>query len=207
MNYYIDFDNTMFCTANLKPRMFDTITQGVLKQNSNLKKEHLLQECKAMFNRENIYDIYKLIKYFSKKYSILEEPIICDLNYTILNSADLVFEDVIPFLKKLKENNHKLYILSFAVENLYFQNIKIVGSGLIPYFDGVFTTSTPKYELDIDYTGGIFIDDNPKDLLGLYSKCPKQVIRMRKKESSYSIEEIKNVNIKEYSSFNEISII
>ena len=31
-----------------------------------------------------------------------------------LNTNDLVFEDTIPFLQKLKENGHKLFILTYC---------------------------------------------------------------------------------------------
>ena len=85
-----------------------------------------------------------------------------------------------------------------------FQVLKIKGSGLIKYFDALYITSKPKYELDINYENGIFIDDRAKDLLGLYSKNAKKVIRLRRKGNKYSIEDIGNAEIEEYSSFGEI---
>jgi len=129
------------------------------------------------------------------------------LNNIILNGSDLVFDDVIPFLKKLKENGHKLYMLTYCKDNLEYQSIKIAGSKLADFFDALYITSEPKYNLDIDYTSGIFIDDNPDDLLGLYSKNAKEVIRLRRKDNKYSIKDIDNNFIKEYLSFEEINII
>ena len=149
MNYYIDFDNTLYNTPLLVERM------------KNANKTEI----------ENI----------------------------ILNSSDLVFEDVIPFLQKLRSQNHNLFLLSYAADTLRYQALKIIGSGLSNYFNALYITAKPKYELDIDYTNGIFIDDNPDDLIGLYSKNPLKVIRIRRKENiKYSVKDVDNPNIKEY---------
>ena len=46
---------------------------------------------------------------------------------------------------------------------------KLMGSGITSYFDGIIITAEYKFLLDIDYTNGIFIDDDPRDLNGLYA--------------------------------------
>jgi FMN phosphatase YigB (HAD superfamily) len=206
MNYYIDFDNTMYNTPKLTDRMLQSIANSLHTQDKSLDKEKILEECRSMFNRENIYDIYLLAKYFSEKYNLELEPIINNLNMIILNGEDLVFDDVVSFLENLKANNHKIYMLSYCQENLQYQSVKIAGSNLTSYFDGLYIVSRPKYELDINYNNGIFIDDNPKDLLGLYSKKPLEVIRMRRGENKYSLKDIDNCDIKEYISFAEVPI-
>ncbi len=200
MNYYIDFDNTLYNTPLLTEKMLRAISSNARAQ-KNIK---IFDECKSMFNKENIYDIYELAKYFSNKYSLNFEKNVSDINNIILNGEDLVFEDSIPFLQKLHNQNHNIYLLSYANENLNYQSLKIAGSGLTNYFDALFITSKPKYELDINYTNGIFIDDNLEDLLGLYSKNAKKVIRLRRKENEHSIQNTKNVSIEEYSSFDQI---
>lgn len=206
MNYYIDFDHTMYDTSELTKRMLQSIVESILAQKPDLEEKLLSKECISMFNRENIYDIYELVQYFSKKYCLQKEPIINNLNHTILGCNDLVFSDVIPFLKKIKSQKNKVYILSYCKENLQYQSIKIAGSNLSQYFDGLYIVSKPKYELDLNYANGIFIDDNPKNLLGLYSKNPKQVIRIRREKNKYSVKELGNDDIKEYMSFNDIQI-
>ena len=72
-----------------------------------------------------------------------------------------------------------------------------------------YTTKTEelKYNLDIDYSNGIFIDDKPQDLIGLYSRHPKKVIRLRRKNNKYSIKNLENVDIEEYCDFNQVPII
>lgn len=206
MNYYIDFDNTLYNTPLLTHKMLSSIVTCI-KEKNNLDTEELYKECKSMFNREKIYNIYELCKYFSKKYNLDVSYVIQNINSVILNGYDLVFEDVIPFLKKLKENGHKLFMLTYCKDTIEYQTLKITGSKLSNYFDGLYITSIPKYNLDIDYTNGIFIDDNPDDLLSLYSKNSKEVIRLRRPENWYSTKDINNDNIKEYLNFNEITNI
>lgn len=205
MNYYIDFDNTLYNTPLLTERILNSIVNSI-KEKTNLNSEDLYQECKSMFNREYMYNIFELAKYFANKYNLEASTVINNLNNIILNGSDLVFEDTIPFLKKIKEKGHKIYMLTYCKDSLEYQSIKVAGSKLSDFFDAIYITSIPKYNLDIDYTNGIFIDDTPDNLLGLYSKNPKQVIRLRRKENKYSVKDLDNNNIKEYLSFNEIII-
>ena len=206
MNYYIDFDNTLYNTPLLTNKMLNSIVNSI-KEKMDLNSEDLYQECKGMFNREHIYNIYELAKYFSKKYNLDSLSVINNLNNIILDGSDLVFEDTIPFLKKLKEKGHKIYMLTYCKDSLEYQSIKVAGSKLADFFDALYITSVPKYNLDIDYTNGVFIDDNPEDLLGLYSKNAKQVIRLRRKENKYSVKDLDNTDIKEYLNFYDIDII
>ena len=196
MNYYIDFDNTLYNTPQLTNRILNAIVSSIQEKN-NLDRETLYEECKVIYEKEFASNIYELARFFSNKYNL----------GIILTSNDLVFEDVIPFLKKIKENGHKLFMLTYCKDTFEYQSLKIAGSKLGSYFDALYITSVPKYTLDIDYTNGIVIDDNPDDLLGLYSKKAKQVIRLRRKENKYSLIDINNKNIKEYLNFNEIEFI
>ena len=207
MNYYIDFDNTLYNTSLLTEKMLSSIVESIKKEKTDIDTDKLYTECKSMFNRNHIYNIYELAAFFANKYDLDSSKIIDNLNSIILNGNELVFEDSIPFLNKLKSNGHKLYLLSHSKDNLEYQSIKIAGSKLTHYFDALYITSVPKYALDIDYKNSIFIDDNPDYLLGLYSKQPKQVIRLRRKESKYSINDIENKDIKEYLNLDEINIL
>lgn len=203
MNYYIDFDNTLYNTPLLTDRLLNSIVNSIIEK-TNLGSKVLYEECKSMFKQDLCH--VKLAKYFSAKYNLDTSTIINNLNNILLNGYDLVFDDVIPFLKKLKEKGNKLYMLTYSKHSLEYQSIKIAGSKLSDYFDTLYITTVPKYNLDIDYENGIFIDDNPTDLLGLYSKNAKQVIRLRRKENKYSIKDL-DKNIQEYSSLSEINIV
>jgi len=121
----------------------------------------------------------------------------------IKNYSDFLFYDSIPFLKKLKEKGHKPYLLSYGGNDLQYQISKISSCNIVNYFDGIFITKDLKFNIDINYSDGIFIDDNPRDLIGLYSKNAKKVIRLRRNHQKYSSEDL-NININEYENFNEI---
>lgn len=205
MNYYIDFDHTLYNPASLTHDMLSKIAIQISKE-KNLNFEKIFEECNSMFNRKNIYNIYELCEYFSQKYSVNSTILKEEINMAIQNGEKNVFEDSIPFLKNLKENNHKIYLLSYYEYGLEYQTAKILGSELTNYFDGLFITGTLKYNLDIDYTNGIFIDDKPDDLLGLYSRNPIEVIRIRRKNEKYSDKELNNSNIKEYKLLTDITV-
>lgn len=197
MNYYIDFDHTLFDTPKLTERMLQTIV--------DFSKMDIMQECKSMFTREHIYNIYELAKYFASKYKLDTISLISAINNQIYNCSDLVFVDGLSFILKLKERGHKVYILSYYEDVLQYQLAKIAGSNLADLFDGIIITKELKYNIDIDYTNGIFIDDKPQDLIGLYSKNPKKVIRLKRKNHKYSSDDL-NINIKEYENFDEIPL-
>ena len=205
MNYYIDFDNTLYNTPLLTERMLNAIVQSACSQ-KDLNEQELLSECKAMFNREHIYNIYELAEYFSDKYSLDKDKVINNLNTVILNGEDLVFADSVEFLQKLRNQNHNLFLLTHATDNK-MQAAKVFGSGLASFFDGLYITTESKYDIGIDYENGIFIDDNPKDLIGLYSKNPKKLIRLRRAENKYSVKDMdSDINIDEYPDFTQIEI-
>lgn len=203
MNCYIDFDNTLYNTPLLTERLLNSIVNSI-KEKIDLNSENLYEECLKIFN-QNISHV-ELAKYFSNKYNLDVSIIIDNLNNILLNGSDLVFDDVIPFFKKLKEKGYKLYLLTHCKNSLEYQSMKITGSKLSNIFDALYLTSIPKYMLDINYENGIFIDDNPTDLLGLYSNNAKQVIRLRRKENKYSVTDLDNKNIKEYLNLAEINI-
>ena len=119
--------------------------------------------------------------------------------------SDLIFVDSLRFIKKLKQMGHKIYILSYSKQELDYQILKIANSNISNLFDGIIISKELKFNLDIDYKNGIFIDDNPRDLMGLYSRNPKRLIRLKRKNQKYSLENL-NINIEEYENFDEIPL-
>ena len=203
MKYYIDFDSTLFNTAKLTNSMLSMITEEILKKHKSLCFDNVYSECSHMFNREHCYNIYDLASFFADKYALDLSVLVKNLNSIMLDISCFLYEDTIPFLQKLKSDGHKLYLLSHAGENLKYQTVKISGSGISDFFEAFYITSVPKYNLDINYSDSIFIDDNPADLLGLYSKNPIQVIRIRRPDNKYSSENINTPEIKEFSSLDD----
>lgn len=206
MNYYIDFDSTLYNTPLLRKQLLNSITSSITIQRSTIDSVKLFGELDKMFNRQNIYDVFDLAKVFAKKHSVDLDVINQDLNLLLSDTSELLFDDSIDFLKKIKKvSENKLHILSFSAGNIRFQTAKIAGSGLAELFDTIIITATPKYKLDIDYTSGVFVDDNPEDLLGLYKQKPTKIIRIRRKENEkYSSKDLNLPEIAEYPNLKSI---
>lgn len=203
MNYYIDFDSTLYETTRLSNDMLMALVNELCKV-ANKSEEDMFAELKAMFNRENIYNIYKLAKYFANEYNLEEKFLVNVVEGVIADGEKYVYPDSIAFLKMVKEKGHTVNILTYvAQEDLTYQMSKLKGSGLSEYFDNVIITSSLKFNLDLKYEEGIFFDDNPKDLTGIASRNPKALIRVRRKNNKYSSKELELNNLIECETLEE----
>ena len=207
MNFYIDFDNTLYETSRLSKDMVMEISKYIVDKYPDKNIDETYDEVKSMFNREHIYNIYNLARYFAEKYNLNSEEMVDSVESIILDGKKYVFEDSISFLKKVKDGGNVLNILTYvAQEDLAYQLTKIKGSGLSQYFDNIFIVSKNKFELGLKYEEGIFIDDSPKDLRGLASKKPLKLIRIRRESNKYSKEEVEIENMIEYKSLSEVDL-
>ena len=204
MNFFIDFDHTLYNTPLLTNDMLNALTAYICK-NTNEDQENMFQLLKDKFKRgtNNIYDIYKLIEYFGNQYKYDINKATEIVNKVIANGQSYLFDDSIPFLRSLKKDNHKIYILSYNETEVYFQAIKITGSGLLPYVDGIFPTTSIKGNIPLDFSKCIFIDDKPKDLISIYNNKPYKIFRIRRKNDTYSEIET-GLPIPEFSSLLEL---
>ena len=82
MNYYIDFDSTLYDTSRLSNDMLNALALEICKY-VNSDTEKMMDELKLMFNRDHIYNIYKLAKYFASKYNIEENIMISSVEKVI----------------------------------------------------------------------------------------------------------------------------
>lgn len=207
MDIYFDFDHTLYNPITLTDEMLSAICVKIVDcTHEKVKSEELILELKGMFNREHIYNIFELARYFGKKYDVDSDLLIDAVNKVLYNCSKNVFEDVIPFLKSVKEKGHKIFMLSYYEYGLEYQMAKITGSKLCDLFDVIIATGQKKYELTIDYKNSIFIDDNPRDLEGLASKNPYRLIRIRRKEGRYSEKPVNVENIEECELLTDIVI-
>ena len=204
MNFFIDFDHTLYNTPLLTNDMLNALAAYIC-QTTNKNQENIFQLLKDKFKSgtNNIYDIYKLIEYFENEYKYDINTATEIVNKVISNGQSYLFEDSIPFLKSLKKDNHKIYILSYNENEVYFQAIKIAGSGLLPYVDGIFPTTSIKGDIPLDFSKCIFIDDKPKDLISIYNNKPYKIFRIRRKNDTYSEIET-GLPIPEFSSLLEL---
>ena len=207
MNYYFDFDNTLYETSRLSKDMLNAIAYEISSK-TKINENEIFDELKSMFNRENIYNIYKLAKFFAEKYNIEESILINKVEDIILDGKRYVYEDVISFLKELKNKKHIINVLTYvSQEDLSYQLTKIKGSGLSEYFDNIIITSCLKFNLDLKYEEGIFFDDSPKDLLGLSSRNPKSLVRVRRENNKYSKQELDINNLIECKSLRDYTLL
>lgn len=205
MNYYIDFDNTLYETAKLTSLMISAIGNkiGELTQSD---AEPIIQDAKDNFN-STLDNIFTHAEKMGKKYAVDSNAVVNAVNSVVDNGNKIVFEDAIRFLERLKEKGHKIFVLTYIPKtNQEYQLKKLMGSGIMKYFDGIIVTAEYKFLLDIDYTNGIFIDDDPRDLNGLFEKNPIKVIRIKKPNNKRSKIDIDNKEIEEYESFDDIEI-
>ena len=205
MKYYIDFDNTLYETAKLTTCMLDAICKTVVEK---LGKEYseIDEYVKANFN-STTDNIFTFARETGSYYGIDSDLVENNVKAVVDNGNNIVFEDAERFLARLKENGHEVHILTYIPKtNQEYQMKKLLGSGLMKYFDTITITSKYKFLLDMDYTQGIYIDDDPRDLNGLYEKNPIKVIRIRKPNNKRSKIDIDNKNIEEYVSFDDIEV-
>ncbi len=205
MNYYLDFDNTLYETAKLTTLMLEATAKGISKKTGKDPKQ-LLDEAKGSFDSTND-NIFSFASNMAKRYNVDSEEIVGEVKKTIDNGEEIVFDDAKRFLERLKENGDKAHILTYVANgNQEYQMRKLIGSGIMKYIDGTIITTEYKFLLDLNYENGIFIDDDPRDLNGLAAKNPKKVIRMRKPNNKRSVFEISNKQIEEYTSFDDIEL-
>lgn len=205
MNYYIDFDNTLYETAKLTSLMIAAIGNKI-GELTGLEKEPIIQDAKDNFN-STLDNIFTYAEKMGNKYNVDSESVVNAVKAVVDNGKEIVFEDAIRFLERLKEKGHKIFILTYIPKtNQEYQLKKLMGSGIMSYFDGIIVTAQYKFLLDIDYTNGIFIDDDPRDLNGLFEKNPIKVIRIRKLNNKRSKIDIDNKEIEEFESFDDIIV-
>ena len=206
MNYYFDFDNTLYETAKLTEVMLNAIVNSIYnKIGKNL--EDLKKYAKENFN-STTGNIFNFAEEMAKKFESDKNKVLEDLNNAIYSGESIVFEDARRFVEKLYKNNNKLYILTYIPDkkNHDYQMKKIIGSGIAKYFNAIIITSEYKFNLSLDYKNGIFFDDDPRDLKGLFEKNPIKVIRIRKENNKRSKIDMENKDIEEYKTFDDIKI-
>ncbi len=193
MNYYLDFDYTLFDTHAFREELYK-----ILEQNG-LDKTYLALTPEQKNNEQKLLNIRELFTNLSISKNIPIESFLVPLDELYSRCEEFVYDDTVEFLKYLKSKNHKLFILTWGEKE--FQKEKIKASKLYDFFDEIIYAEQLKYTLSIDYTNGIFIDDSIRDLEGLYNQKAKQVYRIKRKNGKNSKKEL---NIKEILEFNSL---
>lgn len=203
MNYYIDFDNTLYETAKLTNLILEEIVNFIV-ETTNTDKILVNKYIDENFNSTTV-KLFEFAETIAQYFNADSKKIVENIDKIITNGEEITFDDARKFLKRIKEEGNKVIIVTYIPKNNYgYQMKKILGSGLSEYFDALIITSELKATLDLDYKNGIVIDDDPRDLNQLYERNPIKVIRIRKPNNKRSKIEMENKNIEEYESFDDI---
>ena len=207
--YYIDFDNTLYETGKLTREMLTAFSR-VIGKAQNINPLIVFEDLKKSFH-SSTDNFENFASSLAEKYNVSNHVLQSHLKKLLLErSSSFVFPDALEFLKRLKEKGETVCILTYVSQskNLKQQALKIAGSGILPYVDEVYNTTRYKYKLGIDYKKGIFIDDSPREIEGLYNAGAKHIIRMKKPNNKKRTSVVLNlpVEIPTYESFNDIKI-
>ncbi|MBR4110456.1 MAG: HAD family hydrolase [Clostridia bacterium] len=194
MNFYLDFDYTLFNTYEFRNELYKIL------ESNNCNRDALKLTIEE--GNHKLINIREKFKELSKRKNIPIENFIKPLEELYNNCEKYIYDDSIEFLKYLKQQNHKLYILTWGEKE--YQKEKVKASKLEKYVDEVIYTEKLKYNLEIQYKEGIFIDDSVRDLKGLHAKKAKNVFRIKRVNGKNSHKELNIEEIKEFTSLKEL---
>ena len=196
MNYYLDFDYTLFDTHAFREGLYEIL------QKNGFDKTYLSLTPEMKSNGQKLLNIKELFRSLSAERKIPIENFLVPLEELYGRCDEFVYGDTVEFLNYLKSEHHKLYALTWGDKE--FQKEKLIASKLYDYFDEIIYAEQLKYTLDLDYENGIFVDDSIRDLEGLYNKNAKQVFRIKRKNGKNSDKELNIKEILEFDSLKEL---
>ena len=207
--YYIDFDNTLYETGRLTKEVLTTFAK-IIATSKRINVEIVLDELKKSFN-STVDNFESFANGLAVKYGINSSTLQLHLRKILVEKGcDFTFPDGLRFLKRLNEAGENICILTYVAQkkNLKQQSLKLAGSGILPYINEVHATNRYKYELFLDYKHGTFIDDDPRDLEGLYKAGAKKLIRIKKPNNTKRTSKALNIpkEIPTYESFDDIPV-
>lgn len=197
MNYYLDFDYTLFDTYSFREELY-----RILEVNG-LEKNELPLTVETKDNNQKLLNIKEVFENLSKEKNIPADNFIIPLEKLYKRGQEYLYSDTIEFLEYLKSKGHKLYTITWGEKEYQEEKIKICK--IDKYFDEIIFAEKLKYELDnVDYSNGIFVDDSVRDLEGLYNKKAKRLFRIKRKNGKNSDKELKIKEILEFNSLKEL---
>ena len=183
MNYYIDFDNTIFDTVSFHHDLLNILL------NNGIEEDYIKK-----YYKDNGVKPLDLVN------NLCNEVITSEVDKLFKKAKNYLYKDAIEFLSNKSFNSYILYTYG----NLDYQNKKIDNSGILEYFDEVIITDTDKTKLDLDYKNGIFIDDNTKVIKELLKKDVIKIYRVKRENNIHSDEVLNDPRIVEIYSLREI---
>ena len=187
---YIDFDGTLFDSTKLYKEFINIFNKY------NIDKLYIEKIMNEEYKKIKSLDTLanKIIKDNNLDLNILD-----DINK--IYSKELIFKDIIPFLEKYYQK-YDLILLTLGTKS--YQQKKINSSNISKYFKEIIITDKDKSKLNINYSNGIFIDNNPIELKRFYNSKSKYLIRIKRDTDKYSKLNLDIDNIPEFKNFNEL---
>lgn len=134
MQLILDFDYTLFDTAALKQAMIHALQQfGVTAEQFFVAEKHVKQ-------KNGMYELQTHLSMLVEEAQ--HEAAMQSIQHLLQNTAQFLYPDVMPFLKRHAE--HQLILLSFG--NPDWQRAKIEHTGFLEVFHDILLTDQPKTE-------------------------------------------------------------
>ncbi len=197
MDIYVDFDRTLYNTDQLYSDMFKTIN------NYGITSDMFENGKQEFFQKPILFNFIELTRYICNKYN-MSPAVISELLTILENGEKYLYSDSNEFLLKMKHKNYNTSILTYG--DINFQMLKLTPLSTCNIIDNIIITSNYKFLLDLDYNNSIFIDDNPRDLMGLSQQGAKKVIRVKRKNSKYYNSKLLNNEIPIFYNLEDLTI-
>ena len=206
--FIIDFDDTLFDTHAFKKARIKALRAiGVSDEDYQETYGQALKENNLFsYSNERHAELLVLRGYKKEKvFTALEET-------TGEKLREFLFSDTIDFLSKIKARGEPMVLLSLGESS--FQELKVKGSGIAPYFDRRFMVQESKVQaihelIDVGEKSALggtdmwFINDKVEESILIKNKFPEIKIVLKKSESIEE-EEYKQSNLPYFKILTEI---
>ncbi len=192
--WYIDFDYTLFDTGRFRDELYKIL------YDNGFDESYLRVTDETKKNPETI-NVEVIFERLANERGIAKERFLKPLHELYARGADFTYDDSRAFIEFLKARGATVNCFTFGDKD--FQLRKIAISGLS--FDEIIPSGgAMKFTLDdVDYVGGVFVDDSVRDLNGLYNRGARRLVRVRRPNTK-NFDKTIDINVLEVASLKEL---
>lgn len=182
MKIIFDFDHTVFNMSLMHEQIIE-----VLEMIGVSREEYL--SIYEDVTRWRLFTVKALAQRIERRKGIDRSEIISALETVVEESAKYVYDDVIQSMKHLKEEGHKIFLLSWGDPS--WQEKKLKHSGLAEYVDEAVCVAQMKADylkqMKRDDEILVMVDDKPAEISAIAEEHPDiSCIRIKRKDSKYA---------------------
>ena len=126
MKIFIDFDDVLFNTRDVKKDLISIFIDNGVSEQQFIEESYW----------DGRYNLKEQIISLEQKYKIDGQKLRKELKYFFEDLSKYVFDDVLPFLQKIKKEN--LFVISYGDKKI--QTEKIQQAGIAGYFQEIVIT-------------------------------------------------------------------